>query len=327
MKSDPTWREGTAVYYAFNFDQLVLPLGKALLAWPELLRQLTFLTVGLEGAGPWLALIPFWNGRIRTLMVFAFIAFHFTLGLCLSLGIFPVVCGVAWLQFLPSEFWEYVQRRWARANPAWRLQLATIRDRFAALAHRLPTADSHIFGVNAAGPRFRALVFRATEVVALFFLVYVFLWNLRSLNYARYLRVLPPSTDWIADATRLDQVWNMFAPPPQSNDGWFVIPAKLSNGVEVDLFRDGMPLTWQKPPLVVATSKGERWQKYMMNLTISSNVDHRAFYADYLRRDWDSRHPEFLHISSLQIFYMREATLLDNKVARPRKKYLGTYRF
>jgi hypothetical protein len=58
LKSGAAWHDGTAVYYAFNYDQMIRPLGQMLLAYPNVLRQLTFLTMGLEWAGPVLACCP-----------------------------------------------------------------------------------------------------------------------------------------------------------------------------------------------------------------------------------------------------------------------------
>ena len=107
LKSHPSWRsEGTAVFLALSIDQFTTPLGKMLLPQHELLEMLTFATLALELAGPYIALFSCFHPRLRMLVVFAFIAFHIGLGLCLELGIFPYVCIAGWLAFLPGGFWN-----------------------------------------------------------------------------------------------------------------------------------------------------------------------------------------------------------------------------
>ena len=50
-------------------------------------------------------------------------------------------------------------------------------------------------------------------------------------------------------------------------------------------------MTWAKPDLVSATYKNERWRKYMLNLWYTINAQHRPYFAAYLLRRWNARHP------------------------------------
>ena len=84
-------------------------------------------------------------------------------------------------------------------------------------------------------------------------LLYVFWWNVAGLPSAGFR--MPERFYPIGQILGLEQRWAMFAPSPLKNDGWYVIPGKLKNGKEVDLFRNGKEITWAKPMLVSATIK------------------------------------------------------------------------
>lgn len=63
LKTGDAWRvDGTALYYALNMDQLVTPFGAWMTQFPDLLRLLTFATLGLEAIGPFLLFFPFFTG-------------------------------------------------------------------------------------------------------------------------------------------------------------------------------------------------------------------------------------------------------------------------
>jgi hypothetical protein len=327
LKSGGAWKNGTAVYYAFSFDQLTTPLGQTLLAYPNVMRQLTFLTAGLEAAGPCLALLPFFNGRIRLAMVITFIGFHAVLGLCLTLGIFPLACIAGWLLFVPGSVWDSLSRRCPGIANRWEAcmqRVRTLRSRVEGQTRgHAPAAQR----AEEPGRRDRWDSARAwsAQGLAAFFLVYVFCWNLRTINFAEYSRLFPTNLNWIGDLTRVDQMWGMFAPYPSRDDGWYVIAARLADGTEVDLFRNRWPVTWDKPPRIAALYGNERRQKYLLNLWMASNSEHRRFYADYRRRQWNSAHPPSWHIKSLRIYFMREETLPDYRSAEPQKLLLARF--
>jgi hypothetical protein len=122
----------------------------------------------------------------------------------------------------------------------------------------------------------------------------------------------------------IDQKWNMFAPYPLKDDGWYVIPGKLKNGHTVDLFRDGKEVTWAKPALVSATYKNFRWQKYMMNLWRKDLAAFRPEYARYLCRNWNAQHRDGLKLEALEIYFLVETTLPDFEYSVPRKVLVYT---
>lgn len=296
LKSDAIWRtDGTAIGYALSIDQLNRPLGRWLLHYPDALRLLTLFTLQLERFGPLIALLPFW--RPRLLMVLAFIGFHWTMGLCLTLGIFTWISPTAWLLFVPTGAWE-----WLATQPlAQKLQprLMRLRNRSVEWCRRLrlraPIHNTAPFGVRAPG-----------QMIATFLLVYVFAWNLRSLDYNRYEPYFQARWNWIGDVLRLDQVWAMFAPFPLKEDGWMMLPAKLSNGQKVDLISGGQPVVWMEPPNLSRTFRDSQWQKYILNLWSAEYAPHRGYYISYMVNQWNQNHAPDQKVMSAQLIYQQQ---------------------
>jgi hypothetical protein len=283
LKTDPVWRtEGTAVYYALSIDAFATPFGHWLLGFPDLLRFLTFATLWLETLGPCLLFIPFANSRNRLPVIVVFVSFHLGLGLALELGNFPYVCAAAWLALLPGGFWDRVAG-WLRRRPA--------------AAPAAPPASPPT-------PRW-------ANVLAEAFLVYVLLWNLRTVDFPLYSTVFPRWVNPVGEAFGLAQSWDLFAPYPMKDDGWYVVAGRLRDGAEVDLFRGGAPVSWDKPELVSATYRNERWRKYLMNLEREGGKDDRPLFAGWLRREWDAAHADDRRVEEIRVYYMLETTRPD----------------
>jgi hypothetical protein len=272
LKTDESWtRSGSAVWYTLSIEQYSTPLGLYLLQFPKLLKWLTFATFYLELLGPFLAFSPWATARCRIVVVALFLAFHLVgLNLTMELAHFCYVCALAWILFLPSSFWNRLCA--GVVQPVWR-----------------------------AG--------RASNAAALFFLGYVFLWNLRTLGLSVPLLTGPVHA--VGPYLRIDQCWNMFAPHPLLEDGWYVIPAQLRDGTEVNLFAGGQPgsalqpVSWAKPPCLSATYKNDRWRSYLMNLMIEEEGrQHMVHYTHYLAREWNATHPPHQQLAVLDLAFM-----------------------
>ena len=318
LKSDPSWRsEGSALYYALSIDQMVKPLGSALLAFPSLLRLLTFATMALEFFGPFLVLLPFW--RLRLAMVGVFIGFHLIMGLCLALGIFPWVTTVGWLLFVPGQAWDALEKRLATSPSTY---VVKAKKTSCAVAQKLQNLllyrelKSHTISSPNSKPK--PWKIWLGQGLPVFFLFYVFCWNLRIVDRPTYVHILPKEWNWIGWLTRTDQSWGMFAPFPLKQDGWYIAVARLRDGRQVDLLRGGNPVDWNKPEHLSSTYEDALWRKYQMSLWDVSNAVHRRYYALYLIRRWNVEHSA-QPISSLQLVFMREDTLPDYRTAQPRK--------
>jgi hypothetical protein len=161
------------------------------------------------------------------------------------------------------------------------------------------------------------------DIAILGLVCYVFLWNAAG---------VPGSPVRLSERERilgnllaLDQEWGMFAPFPSKNGGWYVIPGRLRNGKVVDLFNDGAPVTWAKPPLVSATFKSFRWQKYMQTIRNQQHAAYRKYYGAYLCRAWNRGHTGELQLTSLEVVYVLEMTLPNYEYFTPTKVVAFTH--
>jgi predicted DCC family thiol-disulfide oxidoreductase YuxK len=160
-------------------------------------------------------------------------------------------------------------------------------------------------------------------LIAAFFLGYVVWWNLGTVSSRL---AMPDRYRWIGVATRTDQVWDMFAPFPLRDDGWYVIDGVLHNGRHVDVFRAGAPVSFAErdPAAIAAQYRDERWRKYLMNLYLVVNADYRLPYGRYLCRSWNERRtvadPDYLE--TFEILFMMRTNVLWTEPPREHQKVL-----
>ena len=324
LKTDASWRvDGTAVGYALSIDQLSTPYGRMLLRYPDVMRMLTFVTLGLERFGPLVALVPFW--RLRLLMVLVFVGFHFTMGLCMTLGVFTWIAPTSWLLFVPTGAWDWAALQFGKLNAG------AVRDRGIA---RLSEARARVvkfcrgLGMRAPAPRPLALSRAVTrQSLAAFFLIYIFAWNIRSVDFNRYSPYFGDRWNWIGESLRLDQVWSMFSPLPLKEDGWFVAPATLNDGTQVNLIDNGAPMKWTEPENLSNTFRDAQWQKYMLNLWSADNAPHRGYYVGYIVRQWNADHAPKQQVKAMQLIYMQQTNLEGFRKDKVKKVVLWNAKF
>jgi len=141
------------------------------------------------------------------------------------------------------------------------------------------------------------------NVAAAVVLIYVLSWNLGGLNPKLG---VPAKWQGVGYALGLDQIWSMFA-PPGTDDGWYVIPGKLRDGTEVDLFKAGAPVEFSKPKYIYRTYKNPRWNKYLYNIRTKFFLTAGEYYARYLCTDWNAHHPPDQWLDELKILFLRSA--------------------
>ena len=137
--------------------------------------------------------------------------------------------------------------------------------------------------------------------------VFVLILNIGGLRGFTWL--VPEPVSHIATVLRLSQRWDMFAPQPLIYDGWYVIAGKLTDGRQVDVFRnEEVAPNFEKPRRIYAMYPDQKWRKYMVNLTVESFAPLRMWYAGWLCRRWndDSEHTEKLE--EFIIYFMVEPT-------------------
>ncbi len=148
----------------------------------------------------------------------------------------------------------------------------------------------------------------SAQALALYAFICVLIWNLTVLDKP----VIKEQPEWARRSSLflgLNQYWRMFAPQPPDEDGWFVIPGKLFDGREVDIYRAGAPASFAKPLLVSAEYKNKRWHKFLENIWLAKNADKRLYYGRYLCRQWNDTHSGNERLDTFKIYFVLEKTL------------------
>ena len=143
------------------------------------------------------------------------------------------------------------------------------------------------------------------QALAVLFLAFIIYWNIavvQKINVA-------PQISWIGPVFRIYQDWGLFAPYPLLEDGWYVIPGKLRNGQEIDVYQNGSQVDWGKPEHVATMYDNNRWRKYMMNIWKKKFYPQRLYYGKYLCRQWNSNVQDGQQLETFDIYFVLETTL------------------
>jgi hypothetical protein len=293
------WHQtGEAVYYALSLDHFATPLAHFLLNFPALLTVLTFATLWVERLGPFLLFVPIKTAWFRSAAILLFIGLHIGFRAGLTIGIFPLISAAAWLVFIPSQVWDYCEQRLGIPSAQTPAVFPPSSPRhLPPFLRRLQTLYRTVLQPYAA---------QLSQGLALMMLIAMIYTNLASIEAWQI--QTPRWVERINLTLRTDQRWDMFAPYPMTDDGWFVIPGKLKSGAELDLFRQGAPVRWEKPALASREYPNDHWRKYLINLWGRDNADYRLYYGQYLCRDWNSRHTGDQQLDTFKMYYMLEET-------------------
>ncbi|MBS2039923.1 HTTM domain-containing protein [bacterium] len=248
LKVGDEWRvHGTAVQYALRLDQIASPPAQWLLQHPSWMRFLNFAVLYFEGVVPFLIWI---HPVTRLLAVIGLTALHLGLGSFLHLGVFVLVASTASWALLPTFVWSRL--RWS--GPRWRWPLPGFESK--------PTPPPGL----------------ALSVMLLFLLIRVGMCNY---YWGHHWQVMPRTPD--LRLLRLDQQWNMFAPRPVAEDGYYVVVVETPEGDWVNGWIVGdSRLSWDKPERVASQYPNARWRKLMMNLCQDQHKAWREGLMAYL---------------------------------------------
>jgi hypothetical protein len=151
-------------------------------------------------------------------------------------------------------------------------------------------------------------------------LVLVFLaWNLCTIRVlpARLHAALVPSFSLL----RVDQLWDMFAPFPFKEDGWFVIPAELEDGRQIDLLHpERGAVSYDKPRRVAQEWPDVRWHKYLERVWSAQFASARLYYGRYLCRSWNITGPATPRLKTFKIVYMLEMSVPEGQTPRVERR-------
>ncbi|MDG0978414.1 MAG: hypothetical protein P8O79_01680 [Halieaceae bacterium] len=95
----------------------------------------------------------------------------------------------------------------------------------------------------------------------------------------------------LRDLARWDQRWNMFAPYPQKNDGWFLMVGLTTSGELVDVlhWRLSPPTTDKPANFVPDQAKNYRWRKYLTRMKRSAYRNEMGRYASAACYRWNAQ--------------------------------------
>ena len=273
FKNVPLWvGSSEGMYYALSLDGIRSQLGDLLFEYRALHVPLTKAVMVLELFMPWLILCPVFFIPIRLFVIAAFIGFHLGIALFMSIGLFPFVCCVCWLAFLPS--WCF--------------------DRTSALVSKNQISYP------------KGLIQQLFCAVCLLFVVWSNLSSLRPERFRVYSTV-----NWFGYTFHLWQNWRMFAPELIKYDGWVVSEGTLADGSVYDVYNRRGEIDYAKPQRVPDSYQNFNWIKYlMMELPTDSGEPLRDFYARYLCREWNKGKTadDRGRLVEVQVYFMKELT-------------------
>ena len=282
LKDGPPWWNGTAVHMALQVDIFTHDAGRALLAWPAVTAFLTWFTVVVEIVGTVLILSPWGGWRLRVLVMAVFAAFHLGTAVTMAIALFPWVSLLCWVPLIPSEVWDRL---------GWRGEVGEVS---------LP-----------AGLRW------ARDGVVAVALLAVIWWNLGSLGLPAFaVRGTPRAAIM---SVYLDQYWNMYAPEPLRDDGWWVLDGTTVDGRQVDLLSGGALTSFDKPTGIAHRYGGPRWRKHMRSLWEKRHAKLRTPYLRWACQTWNDQAEGGDVVQSVEMVWLLERTPLPGQAAPPPK--------
>lgn len=307
LKTGAPWHDGTAVYYALNVDQLITPFAAFIREFPGFMTLLTHGVWYLEAFGIILFFSPWKTAFFRMAGIIAFALLQVGFNSGMRLGLFGVISVVITLGLLPSEFWDDWLPRITSSSlkklgcdiRAWFEKKLEVFEKETPRIYHIPRSVNIIGNICIVG-----------------MLLYVIAWNIDTAS--THTKILSPESQWLGYLTHMDQAFNMFAPMPLTEDGWYVVPGTLRDGTMVDA-RTGESVSYEKPKWVAYTYKNQRWQKYMMNLWSRDNSEYRLGYGQYLCRQWNNNHPYEKELMNFDIIFLLEKTPPPGQMPDPIK--------
>ncbi|UYZ59409.1 hypothetical protein [Hymenobacter latericus] len=319
LKNAPEWTtEGTAIYYALSLDQVLMPGGRLLYPHYELMRWLTHLTYYTELLLPILLFIPVGTAFFRTVFVAVLFSFHIGISLTLFVGLFFVINFASLMGLLPTPVLNWLECKLGPATQRCSGYLGGLRQRLPAWQLPLQVQLQATWQPRARKRQLEILPL-LRETVLYVLVGYTIWWNLDGIIAPRYTMSEP--LRWFGYQFRTDQHWGMFAPAVFKDDGWYILEGHAANGRLYDLYREGRPVSYEKPYSVMALHKNDRWRKYSENYLFVDNSWMRPYYCNYMLRIWhlNPRNPP---LKRLDVVYMKEVSLPNYQVSEPKREVL-----
>ena len=297
LKSSPEWHsQGTALYYALSLDQLTWPFGRYLLQFPELLKVLSHLTLYLEIYAPILILLPFIHQYTRPIGILLIIALHIGISSMLFVGIFFIIGISSSIGCFPSNSMDWIENKSKRIRLFFRNQAQKLIVYFKLKANQNnPTLSEN------------GLLVKEFSL----FLIFAFFLSTNINSAKLFPYKMGQHLVNVGAFLHINQNWGMFAPSVFKDDGWYIYEATKATSANkdslIDIYRNGIPVSYKKPTNVLYWIKNDRWRKYSENYLFVHKSYMRPALCQYELSKWNKNHPGN-RIKKLQIIYMKEIT-------------------
>jgi len=312
LKTGPTWHvEHSAVYYALAIDIYSRPLGAWLNQFDNVTAFFTICTLYLEIYGPVLFVLPVFSGWGRLLGFVVFAALQIGFAITMEMGLFWTVMIVFNLMLLPAEFWTWFADPIANRLIKWWPPAITSP----------PPIPTSSVGANILGRVLRW----GRDGALLVLTAIIVLYNIDTIP--NHSPLLPAGTsDWL-DAMGLQQFFNMFAPDPQTQDGWLVVRGWLQNGRQVDLRTGASPANLAKPDSVAETYGDERMASWLIDLEFDEYASCREEYLRYMARQWNQNHSAAEQVKAAELIFIGQYNEPNHLKSFPQPVTLWTEEF
>lgn len=291
LKNHPIWRsQFLAIFYASRLDIFATGIGVWLRQFFVVQKLMTFFTIMLEFLGPVLLVGGWIFGKyswiIRLFVVVSFISLHFGIILTMWIGVFPYICIVMWLMFLPGKFWDLLERRFSKRYSGF---LSHLDHSFGAFKKIFPC-------LNVTSEMREVRWVRVVqECLGGVIVLTILMWNVGTIK--RW-NIKSEFFESVARYLHLYQEWNMFSPYPKMDNVWIEVPAILSDGSQIELItgdRDVYSVKSERFPEMITN---EHWRKFYLN--VSDSATNAKYYAGFLCRKWNDQKRGLIPETSLR---------------------------
>jgi hypothetical protein len=147
---------------------------------------------------------------------------------------------------------------------------------------------------------------RLLQTAAALMLALLLAWNIGTLS------ATPSLLSRVARAPlrllRIDQNWNAATLLPVQGKGWYLAPAQLADGRELDLLHPRQAaFSYAQPGAQRSRYDGLRWRVYLQRLHGAEFPSTRAHFARYLCRHWNAGHGATDAVKSFRLIYVAPA--------------------
>lgn len=144
------------------------------------------------------------------------------------------------------------------------------------------------------------------KAVIAFFVPLVLAWNVEGLTKSRYYRLDSPWNK-IVFSLQLNQQWNMFAPRPMRDDGWWIASGVLMDGEMWDVLNN-KKVNFTKNKNVQDTYESTQWRKFLVNLHFDDDKIVKLWFGKFLCRRWNDDHEGGRLLHNYTLYFVRETT-------------------